>query len=44
MQMGIDLTKGWVIEIVMIIDPAGKILNEKSNNNKFFFILDLQNF
>ncbi len=44
MQMGVDLTKGKVFEMAMIIDPAGKILNEKSSNNKFFFVLDLKNF
>ena len=44
MQLEMDLTKNRVFEMVMIIDPAGKILNEKRNNNKYFFVLDLKNF
>lgn len=44
MQMGIDLTKGRAFEIVLLIDPDEKILNEERGNNKFFFVLELKNF
>jgi len=43
-QMGLDLSVTRAFELLWIIDPDGKIPDRDRGNNRFFFVLELQNF